>query len=62
MVTLWHALAGLPSASSKVWMDAYLAAFAKTGGLQMVTLDQGFSKFEGISITMLSIPITPPAP
>jgi hypothetical protein len=43
-------------------MDAYLAAFAKTDGLQMVTLDQGFSKFEGISITVLSASITPPAP
>ena len=30
-VALWRTLAGLASASPKVWMDAYLAAFAIAG-------------------------------
>ena len=40
--------------STKVWMDAYLAAFATAGGQELVTLDQGFSKFAGVSVTILS--------
>lgn len=42
---LWQRLAALESASPKVWMDAYLAAFAISGGLRMVSLDQDFRKF-----------------
>lgn len=55
LVPLWHRLAALPSASPKVWMDAYLAAFAVAGGLQMVTLDQAFSQFAGVSVTILPV-------
>jgi toxin-antitoxin system PIN domain toxin len=54
LVPLWHRLAALPSASPKVWMDAYLAAFAVAGGLQMVTLDRAFSQFAGVSVTILA--------
>ena len=54
LVPIWHRLAALPSASPKVWMDAYLAAFAATGGLQLVTLDQGFSQFTEASVTILT--------
>ncbi|MES2946862.1 MAG: TA system VapC family ribonuclease toxin [Pseudomonadota bacterium] len=38
----WRTLAALDSASPKVWMDAYLAAFAIAGGLRLVTLDRDF--------------------
>jgi uncharacterized protein len=41
-LALWHRLASRDSASPKVWMDAYLAAFAIAGDLRMVTLDQDF--------------------
>lgn len=54
VTTIWHRLAALPSASPKVWMDAYLAAFATASHLQMVTLDQGFLQFAGISSTVLT--------
>jgi uncharacterized protein len=32
IVALWHRLAGRDTASPKVWMDAYLAAFAINSG------------------------------
>ena len=42
---LWRSLASLDSASPKVWMDAYLAAFAIAAGLRLVTLDKDFKNF-----------------
>jgi uncharacterized protein len=54
LVPLWRRLAALPSASPKVWMDAYLAAFATAGALEMVTLDQAFFQFAGVSVTILT--------
>jgi predicted nucleic acid-binding protein len=54
LVPLWHRLAALPSASPKVWMDAYLAAFAAASLLEMVTLDQAFTQFAGVRVTILT--------
>jgi toxin-antitoxin system PIN domain toxin len=53
---LWHRLAGLPTASPKVWMDAYLAAFAIRLEAEFVTLDQDFRNFEkdGLKLRLLS--------
>lgn len=45
-VALWHRLAGRDTASPKVWMDAYLAAFAISSGLRFVTLDDDFKTYE----------------
>lgn len=42
---LWHRIAACDTASPKVWMDAYLAAFALAGGLTVVSLDQDFKNF-----------------
>lgn len=42
MFALWRTFADLGTASPKVWMDGYLAAFAVAGGLRMVTLDADF--------------------
>ena len=42
---LWQRLASCDTASPKVWMDAYLAAFAISGALRMVSLDQDFKNF-----------------
>ena len=42
LVPLWHRLAGLPSASPRVWMDAYLAAFAIQARLTLWTFDRDF--------------------
>lgn len=58
LVPLWHRLAGRPTASPKVWMDAYLAAFAIAGGLKVVTFDHDFKSFEGdgLNLHMLKSP------
>lgn len=52
----WCILAVLDSASPKVWMDAYLAAFAIAGGLRMVTLDRDFKNFvpQGLDLVLLN--------
>lgn len=42
----WLELARLPSTSPKVWMDAYLAAFAILHEAEFVTLDRDFRNFE----------------
>ena len=42
---LWHRLASLDTASPKVWMDAYLSAFAITAGLRIITLDRDFKNY-----------------
>ena len=53
---LWHQLAALPSASPKVWMDAYLAAFAICHAVEFVTLDQDFKRFvrDGLNLKLLT--------
>lgn len=53
--TRWLELAGLPSASPKVWLDAYLAAFAILHGTELVTLDRDFRNFEkdGLELRLL---------
>jgi uncharacterized protein len=45
-VALWHRLASSKLASPKVWMDAYLAAFAVCGELRLCSLDQDFKNFK----------------
>jgi toxin-antitoxin system PIN domain toxin len=53
---LWHRLAGLPTASPKVWMDAYLASFAIRHEAEFVTLDRDFQNFEkdGLKLNLLT--------
>jgi toxin-antitoxin system PIN domain toxin len=52
----WRRLAALESASPKVWMDAYLAAFAMAAGLRLLTLDKDFKSFTpiGLNLALLS--------
>ena len=50
---LWRELTMTRKRSPKVWNDAYLAAFAKAGGLQLVTFDSGFSKYKGVDCRIL---------
>lgn len=52
---LWHQLAARDTASPKVWMDAYLAAFAITGGLRLVSLDSDFKIYhaQGLQLMLL---------
>ncbi len=53
---VWRQLADGNASSPKLWMDAYLAAFAITGGLRMVTLDKDFRNFEphGLDLLLLA--------
>ena len=51
----WRRLASLDTASPKVWMDAYLAAFAMAGALRFATFDSGFRSFvpRGLSLELM---------
>jgi toxin-antitoxin system PIN domain toxin len=44
------------TASPKLWMDAYLAAFARAAGCQMVTADSAFRQFTGMDLLLLGSP------
>jgi predicted nucleic acid-binding protein len=52
---LWQQFAASDSASPKVWMDAYLAAFAICAGLRLVSLDQDFGNFvsQGLDLRLI---------
>lgn len=54
IVPVWHDLAIRATKSPKIWMDAYLAAFAICAGLSLVTLDMGFRQYEGLHLKLLS--------
>lgn len=49
----WPALAVRDAASPKLWMDAYLAAFAMAAGCRLVTTDTGFRQFSGLNLLLL---------
>jgi toxin-antitoxin system PIN domain toxin len=49
----WTSFALRASASPKLWMDAYLAAFALTAGYRMVTTDVAFRQFRGLDVLVL---------
>jgi uncharacterized protein len=49
----WRALAVRDSASPKLWMDAYLAAFAIAGGHRLVTTDAAFRQFGELDLHLL---------
>ena len=49
----WKKLAGGSRASPKLWMDAYLAAFALAGEYQFVTTDKAFKQFKEIDLIVL---------
>jgi len=50
---LWKEFALCGTASPKLWMDAYLAAFARAGGYRMVTTDGAFRQFRGLDLLVL---------
>lgn len=56
LATHWQTWATRDTASPKVWMDAYLAAFALDGGLRLVTCDRDFKVFEkrGLDLVLLT--------
>lgn len=40
--------------SPKVWNDAYLAAFARAAGFEVVSFDQGFKQYRKLKRTILA--------
>jgi toxin-antitoxin system PIN domain toxin len=50
---LWKELAASGTASPKLWMDAYLAAFALAAQYRIVTTDAGFRQFRGLDLLVL---------
>jgi toxin-antitoxin system PIN domain toxin len=48
----WNQLGAIEQAAPKRWMDAYLAAFAITAGLPLISLDQDFRQFEPRGLTL----------
>ena len=49
----WKSLALRKTASPKLWMDAYLAAFAINSGCQLVTSDKAFTQFKGLDFQLI---------
>lgn len=49
---LWLRLADRNTASPKLWMDAYLAAFAISGKFRFVTIDKAFRQFESYGLDL----------
>ena len=50
----WKAFAARHTASPKLWMDAYLAAFAVSDGCRLVTTDAAFRQFDGLDVVVLA--------
>lgn len=50
---LWHRLAARPVPSPKLWMDAYLAAFAIAGTIRLITADTAFRQFADLSLIVI---------
>jgi toxin-antitoxin system PIN domain toxin len=53
---IWKSLAIRDTNSPKLWMDAWLAAFAIRSGLQLVTTDKAFSQFKGLNLALVGRP------
>lgn len=50
---LFQELSSRPHASPKLWADAYLAAFARTAGLTIVTFDRALGRMAYSGVTVL---------
>lgn len=51
---IWKNLTAYTTPSPKVWMDAYLAAFAIAGQYAFLTTDGGFRQFKGLNLILIS--------
>ena len=50
---MWKKLCSGARPSPKLWMDAYLAAFAIAGGYRFTTTDQGFKQFKNLDLHLI---------
>ena len=53
--THWKKTSSHARPSPKLWMDAYLAAFAIASGYTFVTTDKAFRQFKGLDLVLLEI-------
>jgi toxin-antitoxin system PIN domain toxin len=51
---VWNRFVVSDSASPKLWMDAYLAAFAVAAGWRLVTTDRSFQQFAELDVVVLA--------
>src|ERR1700691_4849296 len=51
---VFHAASLRERPATKLWADAYLAAFARIAGLTVVTFDRGFPRLDGLEVELLS--------
>lgn len=49
----WLEYSGGPRPSPKRWMDAYLGALARCAQIPFAIMDQGFTQFPGLKLTLL---------
>jgi toxin-antitoxin system PIN domain toxin len=52
--TFWRDYTRRRSYSPKVWNDAYLAAFARAAGFELVTFDHGLKQYRNLKHSILS--------
>jgi uncharacterized protein len=51
--SVWKRLSDNKKPSPKLWMDAYLAAFAIAGNFSLITTDKGFKQFRELDLVLL---------
>ena len=51
---IWQSLSTMPGVGPSAWTDAYLAAFARGHGYEMVTFDRGFRRWEELQLQVLA--------
>jgi toxin-antitoxin system PIN domain toxin len=51
--TAWYELTASGQPATNLWTDAYLQAFGRLRGAQVVTFDRGFSRFSGSEALIL---------
>ncbi|HEY3319176.1 MAG TPA: TA system VapC family ribonuclease toxin [Planctomycetota bacterium] len=50
---VWRRLTSVSEPRTLQWTDAYLAAFALTTGLRVVTFDRGFREYPDVNVLLL---------
>jgi toxin-antitoxin system PIN domain toxin len=51
----WERFAVRETVSPKLWLDAYLAAFAIRSDCTLVTFDRAFQQFDGLKLEILAV-------
>jgi len=51
--SLWTSLADREASAPKIWMDAWLAAFAIRARMRLVSFDRGFERYRGAGLDLL---------